>query len=866
MALKVNSDIALTGSLTVSGSYGLAAADIPSLAADKITSGTFAAARIPSLAASKITSGTFADARIASAANWNTAYSWGNHAAAGYSTFDGAYDSLTGRPTIPTNNNQLTNGAGYITSVPTTLSGNRTIGGDLTVSGNQVITTGSNADVKFSVWSGTTYGIGMTSGVTYGGLNDYAMTFCMNNDSDRGFWWGYSGQSKSAGAMSLTTAGVLTVASSITAGGTITASGGNSGNWNTAYGWGNHASAGYSTSDTNYYLNGISKSGNTLTFSVNGTTNQSYTFGSLAFSSATYDNYGSWNLKTGGVQRTTVGSGGDLDIVGGENVTVGYGAGGVVTISASDTNTQLSDAQVRSKISGTGLINYNSSTGVISTTANNYSLPAGSSSTRGGFKIGYTENGKNYPVEVSSEQMYVNVPWTDTNTTYSTATSSTLGLVKIGYTENGKNYPVELSSGQMYVNVPWTDTNTTYSVGDGGLTQVNFTTARSTKLDGIAEGANAYSLPAGSSTTRGGFKIGYTENGKNYPVEVSSEKMYVNVPWTDTNTTYSNATTSVAGLMSTTDKSKLDGIAASANNYSLPAGSSTTRGGFKIGYAENGKNYPVEVSSEKMYVNVPWTDTDTNTVTSVGVSGSETTGTITLAASGAASISQLDNTVTISATNTTYSEYSGGSAGLVPSGQGDSSKYLSQDGSWTIPTDTNTTYSAGAGLDLTGTTFSVESNLAGDVYTIGRDGNDKYTVNTTNHAWYLDGVLDMRLNNDGNLDVDGDVIAYSTVTSSDRKLKTDIKTLENACEKVCNLRGVSFTWDHGRKTGKKDIGLIAQEVEQVVPEIVGEAELLDGTMAKHVDYPKLVALLIEANKELCDRISNLEARLNGITE
>lgn len=218
-------------------------------------------------------------------ANWTTAYNWGNHASAGYASntdlssvndrIDNevfpainditlaslGYTGATNANYI-TNNNQLTNGAGYITdgntgwnntygfitasstdtltnksgnisqwtndsgyltSIPTTLSGNRTIGGDLTVNGNQVITAGSNADVKFSVWSGTTYGIGMTSGVTYGGLNDYAMTFCMNNDTDRGFWWGYSGQSKSAGAMSLTTAGVLTVASSITAGGDITA-------------------------------------------------------------------------------------------------------------------------------------------------------------------------------------------------------------------------------------------------------------------------------------------------------------------------------------------------------------------------------------------------------------------------------------------------------------------------------------------------------------------------------------------------------------------------------------------------------------------------------------------------------------------
>src|SRR5210317_782244 len=108
----------------------------------------------------------------------------------------------------------------YISSVPTTLSGDRTIGGDLTVSGNQVLTAGSNADVKYAVWNGTQYGIGMTSGVTYGGLNDYAMTFCMNNDTDRGFWWGYSGQTKSSGAMSLTTAGVLTVSSSIKVGST----------------------------------------------------------------------------------------------------------------------------------------------------------------------------------------------------------------------------------------------------------------------------------------------------------------------------------------------------------------------------------------------------------------------------------------------------------------------------------------------------------------------------------------------------------------------------------------------------------------------------------------------------------------------
>lgn len=55
--------------------------------------------------------------------------------------------------------------------------------------------------------------------------------------------------------------------------------------------------------------------------------------------------------------------------------------------------------------------------------------------------------------------------------------------------------------------------------------------------------------------TRGGIQLGYTQSGKNYPVQVNEEKAFVNVPWTDT--TYSNASASAAGLMSSSDYSKL---------------------------------------------------------------------------------------------------------------------------------------------------------------------------------------------------------------------------------------------------------------------------------------------------------------------
>lgn len=93
-----------------------------------------------------------------------------------------------------------------------------------------------------------------------------------------------------------------------------------------------------------------------------------------------------------------------------------------------------------------------------------FTPPTSSATVLGGIKVGYTTSGKNYKVQLdSSGNAYVNVPWTDNNTTYNEATADTLGLVKIGYASNGKNYAVLLANGKMYVNVPWTDTNTTYT-------------------------------------------------------------------------------------------------------------------------------------------------------------------------------------------------------------------------------------------------------------------------------------------------------------------------------------------------------------------------------------------------------------------
>lgn len=74
---------------------------------------------------------------------------------------------------------------------------------------------------------------------------------------------------------------------------------------------------------------------------------------------------------------------------------------------------------------------------------------------------------------------------------------------------------------------------------------------------------------------------------------------------------FKTATSNMHGFMSLQDKNKLDTIADCANNYSLPLAANGTRGGIQVGYAANGRNYPVLLSGEKAYVNVPWTDTNT---------------------------------------------------------------------------------------------------------------------------------------------------------------------------------------------------------------------------------------------------------------
>jgi len=167
-----------------------------------------------------------------------------------------------------------------------------------------------------------------------------------------------------------------------------------------------------------------------------------------------------------------------------------------------------------------------------------------------------------------------------------------------------------------------------------------------------------------------------------------------------------------------------------------------------------------------------------------------------------------------------------------------------------------------ADLQVTGAKLARDrrdTNTAIDIYTgnahdfIHFDGDVGIKFHTAN-------AEDMRLLDDGTLHVDGDVIAFST-TISDATLKYDINPIEHALDKVAQLTGCTYKY---LKDGMESAGLLAQDVEKVMPCAVTERKLPlhkdDGKSYKTLNYDNLHALLIESIKELTAKVEKLEKK------
>ena len=335
------------------------------------------------------------------------------------------------------------------------------------------------------------------------------------------------------------------------------------------------------------------------------------------------------------------------------------------------------------------------------------------------------------------------------------------------------------------------------------------------------------------------------------------------------NLTFSGSQT-VDGRDVSADGAKLDGIEASATADQTEAGiraaveAATDSNVFTD--ADHSKLNAIEASADV---------TDTANVVSALTAGTN------IAIAGDGTISSTD-------TNTTYSAGAGLDLNGTTFSHTDTSSQASSNNSGrtyiqditldtyghvtgiatatetVVNTDTNTTYSADGdyGITLSGTTFRLEDDRRRNSSTVDVfSGNaHDYTMydQDVGIRWFTAAAEEMRLQNNGTLHVDGDIIAYSN-TISDRRLKTDIAKVENGLDKVSALNGYTFKYING---DMQSAGVMADEIKPVLPSAVKTAEIPLHTDTPEeydiVHYDQLCAIFIEAIKELKSRVEALE--------
>lgn len=188
---------------------------------------------------------------------------------------------------------------------------------------------------------------------------------------------------------------------------------------------------------------------------------------------------------------------------------------------------------------------------------------------------------------------------------------------------------------------------------------------------------------------------------------------------------------------------------------------------------------------------------------------------------------------------------------------------------YNIPGNSNTTIAMGYSAGAEGS-----DNIAIGAYAYVSGGNSRINLGNLIYAKKRSdgyrtvgiGTTMATLSENYRLHINGNALATGYVTTSDQKWKKNIKTLDNSLEKILNLRGVNYDLrvdefkDKSFEKGKQ-IGLIAQEVEEVFPEIVTTAE--DG---KAVNYSALVAPLIEAVKTQQKQIEEQQNKISVLEE
>lgn len=429
-------------------------------------------------------------------------------------------------------------------------------------------------------------------------------------------------------------------------------------------------------------------------------------------------------------------------------------------------------------------------------------------------------------------------------------------------------------------------------------------------VKGLGDLAYLSAVPAASNNAIGGFKTGYSGSGKNYAVQLNnSNQAFVNVPWASGIGSVSLATGTNNGTLkltvdgSSTDNIAVKGLGDLAFLSSIPAATDSAYGGFKTGYNGTGKNYAVQLSSGKAYVNVPWTDTvyihPTYTATTIAAGSGKVLSAITVDSLGhvssvssktlaAGDIPALDYLPTSGGTLTGDLRIQNGTHGRSLFFGDGSFVYLNEDA------DDHLKIYAKNGLQLVagsgyGIALDNSVTIAGDLTVGGSSGTSAckiatfygrtsasypalkiYGVASSSSSYVTNIYRDSSyLQIDSGVKVTGNLLATGAVTAgaaSDRRLKKNIKAINQikAEELLSALNPVIFEWnDDAARLGHLfgvSRGFLADEYLKVLPN--AGRKIWDKYDA--IDYNQVIPYLVAGWQRQNLTIRTLEGDIKSL--
>ncbi len=752
--------------------------------------------------------------------NWDTAYGWGDHASGGYLTSYSETDTLSD-----------------------VIGRGNTTTGSISFTG-----TGANTGIKFNSTIVANDGFGIR---VNGTSNAGELEFYSTDDDTEPFVFRHytSGQDGTGSSVEWFRIGA---GGNISTPGTVTASGGNSGNWNTAYGWGDHASAGYLTSlpshnhDGRYLLiGGKAVDSDKLDGIDSGTFMRRDTNVTLA-SGSKFTFHSGGGGTTFSNNHYSMG----VDIANGgwsspnySDLIIGYHTG--IRIGAAYGGTRFYNNSPTTDTNNNG--NGNGNEGLIMTVGGN----AGSNS-----------------IIVQGDVTASGGNSTQWNQAYGWGNHNSPGYARLAASNSFTNSYNEFGNG-------------TGSVSNDGSwnARVNVAGSSHARLDvkSVSDGiiTTMYSHTGnnrGKIGTMSNHALGLLVNGTERATLHSTGRLEVSGP---IDAVKINLTGEVNINNSTANKINFNDSSAywlsTANNWGLYWNTSSNSLGFHGSGTERGSidldNGNLQMDGTGRFGSYIATNTgqtrskirlwDTDTNYAIGFKSGYDFGHLgnSSGTGGEYAISFMQNNNSSRGFWWGHADHSDdqGAMALTADGRLNVAKSVS------IGEGENKINPSGVPLYVEGTTagatvfeiqgtqgqlFSITDDLTGDLFTVSDiSGIPILSVNSL-------GVVTV----DDTLLVTGDVIAYH---ASDKRLKDNIKPIENAIDKVKMIGGYEFDWNKLSKNEGHDVGVIAQEIEEVLPELVGTR----GDGYKGVKYEKLTSLLIEAIKDQQIQIDELKSKL-----